>query len=66
MAHIGIVPVLPQPNEHPPNALFLPLSLGELVAPLKAKGQPNVKHPTHKFLKKAKGIPSLNVELSWV
>ncbi|KAJ7837063.1 hypothetical protein B0H14DRAFT_3704351, partial [Mycena olivaceomarginata] len=60
------VPVLPPPNEHPPNALFLPSSLGEFVAPLKAKGQTHVEHPMHKFLKKAKGIPSLNVELSWV
>ncbi|KAJ6582851.1 hypothetical protein B0H10DRAFT_2098031 [Mycena sp. CBHHK59/15] len=59
------VPVLPPPNQHPPSALFLPSNLGELVAPLKAKVQVN-KNPTHKFLKKAKGIPSLNVELSWV
>ncbi|KAJ7118748.1 hypothetical protein C8R44DRAFT_789150 [Mycena epipterygia] len=60
------VPVLPPPNEHPPNALFLPSCLGDLVAPLKVKGQTNGKTPTHQFLKKAKGIPSLNVELSWV
>ncbi|KAJ7702249.1 hypothetical protein B0H17DRAFT_1043394 [Mycena rosella] len=60
------VPVLPPPNEHPPNALFLPSSLKDFVVPLKAKGQANGKIPTHKFLKKAKGIPSLNVELSWV
>ncbi|KAF7353656.1 hypothetical protein MVEN_01050400 [Mycena venus] len=60
------VPVLSPPNEHAPNAMFLPASLGDLVAPLRIKGQPNVSHPTHKFLKKAKGIPSLNVELSWV
>ncbi|KAJ7243403.1 hypothetical protein B0H12DRAFT_1130976 [Mycena haematopus] len=60
------VPVLPPPNEHPPNALFLPSSLRDFVTPSKAKDQTNVKHPTHLFLKKAKGIPSLNVELSWV
>ncbi|KAJ6547006.1 hypothetical protein B0H19DRAFT_1265970 [Mycena capillaripes] len=59
------VPVLPPPNKHPPNALFLPSSLEEFVAPLKAKGQ-TISQPAHKFLKKAKGIPSLNVELSWV
>ncbi|KAJ7078116.1 hypothetical protein C8R43DRAFT_1053443 [Mycena crocata] len=60
------VDVLPPPNEHRPNALFLPSHLEELVAPLKAKGQANDKNSLHKFLKKAKGIPSLNVELSWV
>ncbi|KAJ7460988.1 hypothetical protein B0H11DRAFT_160147 [Mycena galericulata] len=60
------VPALPPPNEHPPNALFLPSYLGELIVPLKDKGQASVNNPTHKFLKKAKGIPSLNVELSWV
>ncbi|KAK7035745.1 hypothetical protein R3P38DRAFT_3311737 [Favolaschia claudopus] len=60
------VPLLRPPNEHPPNALFLPSSLADLVAPLKVKGQANVEPPPHKFLKKAKGIPSLNVELSWV
>ncbi|KAF7359276.1 hypothetical protein MSAN_01270000 [Mycena sanguinolenta] len=60
------VPVLPPPNEHPPNALFLPSSLADFVVPVKDKGQTNVKHPAHMFLKKAKGIPSLNVELSWV
>ncbi|KAJ6488524.1 hypothetical protein C8R47DRAFT_1125852 [Mycena vitilis] len=60
------LPDLPPPNQHPPNALFLPSSLGEFVMPLKAKGQGNVRHPGHQFLKKAKGIPSLNVELSWV
>ncbi|KAJ6500557.1 hypothetical protein C8R45DRAFT_863187 [Mycena sanguinolenta] len=62
------VPVLPPPNEHPPNALFLPSSLSDFVVPVKVKGQTNVRHPTHwhMFLKKAKGIPSLNVELSWV
>lgn len=66
IAHCALVPVLPPPNEHPPNVLFLPSCLGELVAPLKAKGQTKGKNPTHQFLKKAKGIPSLNVELSWV
>ncbi|KAJ7184316.1 hypothetical protein C8R46DRAFT_1063686 [Mycena filopes] len=61
------VPTLPPPNEHPPNALFLPLFLGDLVAPLKTKGQIDPQNLAHyKFLKKAKGIPSLNVELSWV
>ncbi|KAJ7491272.1 hypothetical protein FB451DRAFT_1222613 [Mycena latifolia] len=60
------VPALPPPTEHPPNALFLPSYLKDFVAPLKTKGQANIKIPTHKFLKKAKGIPSLNVELSWV
>ncbi|KAJ7771638.1 hypothetical protein B0H16DRAFT_1514188 [Mycena metata] len=60
------VPVLPPPNEHPPNALFLPSFLGDFVAPLKAKGQIITKNLAHQFLKKAKGIPSLNVELSWV
>ncbi|KAJ6606440.1 hypothetical protein DFH09DRAFT_1120226 [Mycena vulgaris] len=60
------VPILPPPNEHPPNALFLPSYPREFVAPLRVKGQANTNLPTHKFLKKAKGIPSLNVELSWV
>ncbi|KAJ7221744.1 hypothetical protein GGX14DRAFT_671147 [Mycena pura] len=60
------VPVLPPPNQHPPNALFLPSKLKELVAPAKAKGQAVVKIPVYAFLKKAKGIPSLNVELSWI
>ncbi|KAJ7611582.1 hypothetical protein FB45DRAFT_940310 [Roridomyces roridus] len=58
------IPALPPPNEHAPNALFLPLNLANFVQPLKAKGQ--AAHATHQFLKKAKGIPSLNVELSWV
>ncbi|KAJ7739636.1 hypothetical protein DFH07DRAFT_839946 [Mycena maculata] len=60
------VPVLPPPNDHPLNGSILPSHLRELVVPLKDKGQANVKNPTHRFLKKAKGIPSLNVELSWV
>ncbi|KAJ7221764.1 hypothetical protein GGX14DRAFT_388883 [Mycena pura] len=64
--HSHLVPVLPPPNQHPPNALFLPSKLKELVAPAKGKGQADVKIPVYAFLKKAKGIPSLNVELSWV
>jgi hypothetical protein len=66
VAHSVVVPVLPPPNEHPLNSVFLPLCLLDFVAPLKVKGQGNAKNPLHKFLKKAKGIPSLNLELSWV
>lgn len=60
------VPVLPPPTQHLLNALFLPSDLKDFVAPLRAKGEVNMKIPASKFLRKAKGIPSLNVELSWV
>ncbi|KAJ7273096.1 hypothetical protein C8J57DRAFT_1715378 [Mycena rebaudengoi] len=59
------VPDMPPPNEHPHNALFLPLTLRHLVFQSKPEGQPSIKNPTHRFLRKVKGISSLNVALGW-
>ncbi|KAK0491325.1 hypothetical protein IW261DRAFT_1354821 [Armillaria novae-zelandiae] len=60
------VPVLPPPNEHIPGALFLPTKLIEYVCPPKsAKAHNDQAMPTYKFLRKAKGIQSLSLALSW-
>ncbi|KAF7304941.1 hypothetical protein MKEN_01208400 [Mycena kentingensis (nom. inval.)] len=58
------VPLLPPPNQHPPDGLFLPASLTDFVTPGKDSTQA---FPicAHKFLKPARGIASLNVDLSW-
>ncbi|KAK0230465.1 hypothetical protein IW262DRAFT_1291584 [Armillaria fumosa] len=60
------VPVLPPPNEHLPGALFLPTKLLEYVCPPKStKAHNDQAMPTDKFLRKAKGIQSLSLALSW-
>ncbi|KAK0453955.1 hypothetical protein EV421DRAFT_1767502 [Armillaria borealis] len=60
------VPDLPPPNEHLPSALFLPTKLLEYVCPPKsAKAHNDQAMPTYKFLRKAKGIQSLSLALSW-
>ncbi|KAK0461811.1 uncharacterized protein EV420DRAFT_1640112 [Desarmillaria tabescens] len=60
------VPDLFPPNEHPPGALFLPTKLLEYVCPPKmAKAHSDQVIPTHKFLKKAKGLQSLSLALPW-
>ncbi|KAK0499752.1 hypothetical protein EDD18DRAFT_1349950 [Armillaria luteobubalina] len=60
------VPVLPPPNEHLPGALFLPTKLLEYVCPPKSAIAYNDQAmPTYKFLRKAKGIQSLSLALSW-
>jgi hypothetical protein len=55
-----IVPTLPPPNEHKPNSLVMPTVVAGMVT--KSKEIP----AGPKFLRKVKGLPSLNVELSWV
>ncbi|KAK0190642.1 hypothetical protein F5146DRAFT_1223500 [Armillaria mellea] len=60
------VPDLPSPNEHLPSALFLPTKLTEYVCPPKsAKAHNDQALPMYKFLRKAKGIQSLSLALSW-
>ena len=66
-----LVPVLPPPNEHPPNATFLPCAPIDLLAPAKPKpcraelpAVAPLSQPGH--LKKAKGMPALTIELSWM
>jgi hypothetical protein len=55
-----LVPTLPPPNEHKPNLLVMPTAVAEMVVKSKEMSA------GPKFLKKVKGLPSLNVELSWV
>ncbi|KAJ7063510.1 hypothetical protein C8F01DRAFT_1133304 [Mycena amicta] len=59
------VPILAPPNNHAPNALFLPTHFRDLVAPSKSQAQQLPKH-VYQFLKKAKGMASFYVELSWL
>ncbi|KAJ7599285.1 hypothetical protein C8J56DRAFT_1158241 [Mycena floridula] len=62
------VPILPPPNEHKLNNLWLPTNFKQLLAPVKPKGQPRSisPDPVHMFLKMPRGISALRVELSWI
>ena len=53
---------LPPPNKHPPSTMYLPTRLADLVV---SKSRDDVKGPDL-ALKKALGIKSLNMELSWM
>lgn len=60
------VPDISPPNEHPPSAFFLPTKLLDYVCPPKStKAHNDQAMPTYKFLRKAKGIQSLSLALSW-
>lgn len=65
------VPRLPEPNDHPPNDMYLPSTLAGLVRPTKIKDEDHSESTTSNtkpspFLNKVKGLQSLNIELSWV
>jgi hypothetical protein len=55
------VPNMPPPNDHPPT-MYLPTRVADLVVSLKSQGIKDHEGP----LKKALGIKSLNMELSWM
>ncbi|KIK60708.1 hypothetical protein GYMLUDRAFT_261288 [Collybiopsis luxurians FD-317 M1] len=68
------VPNLPPPNDHSPNndVLFLAKRMSEYILPLGAKLLGGNAVPmnnglkTYQFLRKAKGVQSITLELSWV
>ncbi|KAL1738658.1 hypothetical protein HDZ31DRAFT_6291, partial [Schizophyllum fasciatum] len=56
------VPELPPPTEHPEGGLLIPRKFDQLLPPPKSDKKPKV---IQEFLKRAKGLPSLNTTLSW-
>ena len=52
---------MPEPNDHPPNAMSCPSNLRELLT----KAQGNLQLHNCGITSKAKGLKSLNMELSW-
>jgi hypothetical protein len=63
-----IVPALPAPNVHQPNAMYMSKSFSELLVPANSTknmkgGPPQV---IYQCLKKVKGSQSLAIALSWV
>jgi hypothetical protein len=67
MSTPATVPALAPPTS-PTSGMFLPTSVHDLIAPAKLpKDKENTTTPAHPgILKNAKGIPSLNMELSWM
>ncbi|KAK7449620.1 hypothetical protein VKT23_013096 [Stygiomarasmius scandens] len=60
------VPNLPPPNEHPPNDLFLPNKFSDYLLPPANKNAMADTVPSHQYLKKAKGIQPITLQLSWI
>lgn len=60
---------MPSPNKHPPANVFFPTDLRQLLAPLSLKplreGLSGPFDANAGYLKKAKGLKSLTIELSW-
>lgn len=57
------VPELSPPNVHPANDLVVPQKFTQLLPPSKGDKQTKT---AHEFLRRAKGLPSLNTSLSWM
>ncbi|KAI5893929.1 uncharacterized protein SCHCODRAFT_02498402 [Schizophyllum commune H4-8] len=57
------VPELSPPNEHAPGGLIIPEKFAQLLPPPKSDSKAK---EVHQFLRRAKGLPSLNTSLSWM
>ncbi|KAL1723436.1 hypothetical protein EV715DRAFT_286304 [Schizophyllum commune] len=57
------VPELSPPNEHEAGGLIIPGKFAQLLPPPKSDSKAKA---VHQFLRRAKGLPSLNTSLSWM
>ncbi|KAI5833678.1 hypothetical protein K523DRAFT_232286 [Schizophyllum commune Tattone D] len=57
------VPELSPPNEHEVGGLIIPGKFAQLLPPPKSDSKAKA---VHQFLRRAKGLPSLNTSLSWM